>query len=229
MPEVLDVNAQAAILVAAANSPKVWTLDRYYATVKVQVTAVSATPVGTFTVSYDGGTTYSDVIVFNSAGSTPYAQAASITLTSGMTLEIPTAGATHLKYTRVSGTSATMLMVGVQQSGIVGSEGANARIAKSGGTPAVTNPSFTNATSFTLVAANAARTYLLIQNNSAVNIAVSLEGGTLTGIVPTATNECIVLVPGDFYESPANYCPQCAITGYQTSGATTNLVTVVEG
>jgi hypothetical protein len=96
-------------------------------------------------------------------------------------------------------------------------------------TPVHTNPNVANATSVTLLAANADRRYLLVQNNSAANIALSLEGGVLTGIVPTVTNECIVLAPGASYESPSHCCPVGAITCYQTSGGSINTISVVEG
>lgn len=96
-------------------------------------------------------------------------------------------------------------------------------------TPVETTPTVTNATSFTLVAANTARRYLLIQNNSAANVMVSLSGQVLTGIVPTSTNKGIVLPPLATYESPSNYCTVSAITIYQTSGGNINTISVVEG
>lgn len=96
-------------------------------------------------------------------------------------------------------------------------------------TPVETTPTVTNATSFTLVAANAARRYLLIQNNSTANVMVSLSGQTLTGIVPTSTNKGIVLPPLGTYESPSNYCTASAVTIYQTSGGSINTISVVEG
>jgi len=97
------------------------------------------------------------------------------------------------------------------------------------GTPDDKTPSITTSTSFTILAANTARKYLLIQNNSAANIMVSLEGGTLTGIVPTSTNVGIVLIPGASYENPGHFCPLNLITAYQTSGGTINTVVVLEG
>jgi hypothetical protein len=96
-------------------------------------------------------------------------------------------------------------------------------------TPTTTTPTVTDSTSFTLVAANASRKYLLIQNDSAANVLVSLSGATLTGIVPTSTNKGIVLVPGSSYENPAHYCSTAAITVYQTSGGPINTITAVEG
>lgn len=92
-----------------------------------------------------------------------------------------------------------------------------------------TQPTVTNATSFTLVAANTQRKYLLIQNNSAANIMINLNNGTLTGIAPTSTNLGIVIAAGASYETPANFCPTAAVTCYQTSGGNLNTITVVEG
>lgn len=97
------------------------------------------------------------------------------------------------------------------------------------GTPTLTTPSVTTATSFTCLAANASRKSLLFQNNSAANIMLSLSGATLTGIVPTSTNIGIVLTPGSSYQSPPNYVSVSAITCYQTSGSTINTIVVVEG
>lgn len=97
------------------------------------------------------------------------------------------------------------------------------------GTPVVTTPTVTTATSFQLLAANPTRKYLLIQNDSASNILVSLSGATLTDIVPSSTNIGIVLIPGASYESPAHYNSVTSITCYQTSGSTINTVVVTEG
>lgn len=97
------------------------------------------------------------------------------------------------------------------------------------GTPVETTPTIANATSVTLAAAKADRKYLLIQNNSAANIMVSLSGLVLTGIVPTSTNKGIVIQPGGNYETPPNYATVTAITVYQISGGSINTVSVVEG
>jgi hypothetical protein len=97
------------------------------------------------------------------------------------------------------------------------------------GTLTHTQPSVTTATSFTCAAANAERRYVMLQNNSGANIMINLNAGTLTGIVPTATNLGIVLVPGASYETPPNYAPTAAITCYQTSGVTINTISVVQG
>lgn len=97
------------------------------------------------------------------------------------------------------------------------------------GTFTHTQPSVTTATSFTLVAANAERRYLRIQNNSAANIMVNLNNGTLTGIAPTSTNLGIVITANNFYETPSHACPTAAVTCYQTSGGTINTISVIEG
>lgn len=91
-----------------------------------------------------------------------------------------------------------------------------------------TQPSMLTATSTTIAPANAARQYLLIQNNSAANIMINLDAGVLTGIVPTATNLGLVLAPLGSYESTGQFIPRGAITGYQTSGGTINTVSVFE-
>lgn len=96
-------------------------------------------------------------------------------------------------------------------------------------TPTETTPSVATATSVQLLAANATRSYLLIQNNSAADIMVSLSGNTLTGIAPTATNKGIVLKPGASYDNPAHYVTNSAVTCYQTSGSTINTIYVLEG
>jgi hypothetical protein len=96
------------------------------------------------------------------------------------------------------------------------------------GTPTESNPSIADATSVTLVAANATRKYLLIQNNSAANVQVSLAGSVLTGIVPSTANPGLLLVPGASYESAPNFCTTSAITIYQTSGGAIETVSVYE-
>lgn len=90
------------------------------------------------------------------------------------------------------------------------------------------NPSVTTATSTTIIAANTSRRYLLVQNNTAANICISLNAAVLTGIVPSNTNACIVLAAGATYESPQNACPTAAVTAYQTSGGTVTTITTVE-
>lgn len=91
-----------------------------------------------------------------------------------------------------------------------------------------TTPTVITATSTALAFANASRKWMLIQNNSAANIGISLSGKTLTGIVPTSTNFCIVLVPGAIYESKG-FVSGTAITCYQTSGSTINTINFLEG
>lgn len=92
-----------------------------------------------------------------------------------------------------------------------------------------TQPTVTTATSFTLAASNAQRKYLRVQNNSAANILLNLNNGTLTGIVPTSTNLGIVLAAGAFFETPPNFCPTAAVTVYQSSGGSINTISVIEG
>lgn len=92
-----------------------------------------------------------------------------------------------------------------------------------------TQPTIADSNNVTLVAASTQRKYLLVQNNSAANIMINLNNGTLTGIVPTSSNVGIVIAPGAAYETPANYCPTAAVTVYQTSGGSINTVSVAEG
>lgn len=92
-----------------------------------------------------------------------------------------------------------------------------------------TTPTVANATSVTIAAANPQRRSLFVQNNSSANIMISLEGATLTGIVPSASNIGIVLPAGASFEAEGyGICPVGAITAYQTSGASINTISVVE-
>lgn len=100
------------------------------------------------------------------------------------------------------------------------------------GTLLTTTPTINTATSTTILAANPNRKTLIIQNNSAANIMINLNGDALTGIVPTATNRGLVLPS----TAGANTLiltdlslPSGAITAYQTSGAAINTVVVIEG
>lgn len=98
------------------------------------------------------------------------------------------------------------------------------------GTATTTNPTIASGSSVPVLAANASRKYLNIQNNAAFNIVVSWNGGTLTGATPTNANPCMILYAnGGGYEWPANFVPTSAITVYQASGSSTNLVSVTEG
>lgn len=94
-----------------------------------------------------------------------------------------------------------------------------------------TTPSVATATSVTVLSANPSRKFLLIQNNTAANIMISLSGATLTGIVPSATNIGFVLAAGADYthEFGTDSCPQGAVTVYQTSGGTVRTIVVGEG
>jgi hypothetical protein len=100
------------------------------------------------------------------------------------------------------------------------------------GTFVTTTPTITTATSTTILAANPNRKTLIIQNNSAANIMIGLNGETLTGITPSATNRGFVLPSS----AGANTLiltdlslPSGIITAYQTSGATINTIVVIEG
>jgi hypothetical protein len=100
------------------------------------------------------------------------------------------------------------------------------------GNATTTTPTIATATSTTLLAAKPFRNFLLIQNNSAANIAISFSGATLTGITPTATNFCYVLpstAGSNVVRFDAGFVPAGAITAYQTSGSPINTVTVIEG
>jgi hypothetical protein len=100
------------------------------------------------------------------------------------------------------------------------------------GKATVATPTVATATSVTVLAANGFRKFLMIQNNSAANIAVGLNGETLTGIAPTSTNKCVVLpssAGSNIIRFDNNFVPNGAITVYQTSGSSINTVTVVEG
>ena len=100
------------------------------------------------------------------------------------------------------------------------------------GNTTTTTPTIATATSTTVLAANPFRKFLLIQNHSGASIGVGLEGQTLTGINPSATNKCFNLDNTNnanrliFLDG---FIPGGPITVYQTSGASINTVTVIEG
>lgn len=100
------------------------------------------------------------------------------------------------------------------------------------GTFVTTTPTIATATSTTILAANPNRKTLIIQNNSAANIAIGLGGETLTGIVPTSTNKCYVLpstAGSNVLILRDMSLPSNAITAYQTSGGNINTLVVIEG
>jgi hypothetical protein len=100
------------------------------------------------------------------------------------------------------------------------------------GNTTTTTPTIASATSVTIATAKPFRSFLLIQNNSAANIAISFNGATLTGIAPTSTNFCYVLpstAGSNVVRFDAGFIPAGAITAYQTSGSPINTVTVIEG
>jgi len=99
------------------------------------------------------------------------------------------------------------------------------------GNTVTTTPTIATATSTTVAAANGFRKLLIIQNNSAANIAIGLEGQALTGIAPTATNKCYVLpstAGSNVLRFEDGFVPGGAITAYQTSGASINTLVVIE-
>lgn len=100
------------------------------------------------------------------------------------------------------------------------------------GNTSTTTPTIATATSTTIAAANDNRKFLLVQNNSAANIAISTEGATLTGITPTSTNRCYVLpstAGANVLRFDCNFVPRGIITAYHTAGAPINTLVVIEG
>lgn len=100
------------------------------------------------------------------------------------------------------------------------------------GNAVTTTPTIATATSTTIATAKPYRNFLLIQNNSAANIAISFSGATLTGIAATATNLCYVLpstAGSNVVRFDGGFIPAGAITAYQTSGSPINTLVVIEG
>lgn len=100
------------------------------------------------------------------------------------------------------------------------------------GNTTTTTPTIATATSTTVLAANPFRKLLIIQNASAAHIGIGLEGQTLTGIAPTATNKCLNLTNNDNGNRlifTNGFVPGGPITIYQTSGSSINTVIIVEG
>jgi len=100
------------------------------------------------------------------------------------------------------------------------------------GKATTTTPTIATASSTEILAANGFRNFLLIQNTSAADVAIGLNGETLTGIAATATNKCFVLKSTaglNILRFDGNFVPAGAITCYQTSGTNINTVVVVEG
>lgn len=101
-----------------------------------------------------------------------------------------------------------------------------------GGLATTTTPTIQTATSTQVLAANPFRKFLLIQNASAAHIGVGLNGQTLTGIAPSATNVCLNLTNNDngnrlmFVDG---FVPTGPITIYQNSGAAINTVVIIQG
>ncbi len=93
-------------------------------------------------------------------------------------------------------------------------------------------PTIASATSTQVLAADGFRKFLLIQNNSAADIAISFEGATLTGIAPTSTNKCFVLKSTaglNVVRFDTAFVPAGAITAYQASGSPINTLVVIHG
>lgn len=100
------------------------------------------------------------------------------------------------------------------------------------GKATTSTPTIATASSTQILAANGFRNFLLIQNNSAADVAIGLNGETLTGITPTSTNKCFVLKSTaglNVIRFDTAFVPSGAITCYQTSGGNINTVVVVEG
>lgn len=100
------------------------------------------------------------------------------------------------------------------------------------GNTTTTTPTIATATSTQLLAANEFRKCLIIQNTSGADVAIGLEGQTLTGIAPTDTNKCYVLknTAGlNVLRFTEGFVPAGKITCYQTSGGSINTVVVIEG
>jgi hypothetical protein len=100
------------------------------------------------------------------------------------------------------------------------------------GNTTTTTPTIATATSVTVATAKPFRKCLIIQNNSAADIAIGLEGQTLTGIAPTSTNKCYVLKSTaglNILSFTDGFVPAGAITAYQTSGSPINTLVVIEG
>jgi len=100
------------------------------------------------------------------------------------------------------------------------------------GNTTTSTPTIATATSTTVATAKPFRKCLIIQNNSAANIAIGLEGQTLTGIAATSTNKCYVLpsaAGSNVLRFTEGFVPAGAITAYQTSGSPINTLVVIEG
>ena len=88
------------------------------------------------------------------------------------------------------------------------------------GNTVTSTPTIATATSTQVLAANGFRKFLLIQNASAANIAI------------TPTNKCYVLAStagNNFIRFDGGFVPGGAITAYQASGSPINTLVVVEG
>jgi len=106
------INKQGAVTASAATSPVTWkysegtTGGAGNALFVDSVTGLT----GTLAVSFDGGTTYVNVDSFDDDGNY-YAAGTTITLTAGMLLFWEGAGGTHIRFTRVGGTTAQIRLI----------------------------------------------------------------------------------------------------------------------
>lgn len=217
------------------------TLDATIPSQNAQVVVFECLTASTLTVTVDVLVSSSDAsnvawpcLLLDNGVPTPKAAGATITLTAGDLLLIPCPGFISVRvkraggsgtgkgYSHASGMTAVMLLA--EAIGGVGTT-----IQPTAGTPVTTNPVVANATSVTGLAANTSRKYLAIQNNLNVNISFSLAGGALTSIIPSTANPCHVLEPGRVYECPPHYISVAAITVYQASGSSSQLITFTEG
>lgn len=96
------------------------------------------------------------------------------------------------------------------------------------GVATATNPTVASGSSVPLIAADDFVNGYEVQNNTAANIMINPAGGTLIGIVPSATNNGFVIVPGDTWSTPEGFSVTSACTVYQTSGASVNTISVLK-
>lgn len=100
------------------------------------------------------------------------------------------------------------------------------------GNTVTSTPTMATATSVTVATAKPFRKCLILQNNSAADVAIGLQGQTLTGIAPSATNLCYVLKSTaglNILRFTEGFVPAGAITAYQASGSPINTLVVIEG
>lgn len=197
---------------------------RGIATATVKITGTFTATVQ-FEASVDG-TNWDAILGVPKGGGTAVSSA-----TATGTWFFPLAGYRYFRARCSAFTSApTVLLAGfVASTPASGANGGSVPIVPQRGTLTETTPTLLNTTSTTLVAANTNRKFLMIQNDGATNLAVSMSGAAITGVVPTSTNIVMVLVPGASVSYENSFIPTGAVTGYQASGGTINTVYVAEG